>query len=89
MLTRWTQHLTDHEKEAFKKEVLSAKRVLERLRDMLDEDMEMIERSECDQRSYGIANWSHLQAHRNGNKQTYTEVKKYLTLTERKINDRS
>ncbi len=83
MLSRWTQHLPDHEKESFKNEVISAKNVLERLGQIIEEDEEMLNRSECDQRSYGIANWSHLQAHRNGNRQTYAEIKKYLTLTER------
>lgn len=81
MLTRWTQHLQDpQEKESFKRDITASKRVLERLKQIIEEDEQSLDKSEFDHRSYGIANWSHLQAHRNGNRQIYAEIKKYLDL---------
>lgn len=91
MYTRWTQHLTtDEEKESFKKEIYSAKRVLERLRDILNEDEEMLDRSEMDQRTYDMPNWDYRQAHKNGNRQAMRALRLLVDLDQQKgsINDR-
>ncbi len=85
MYTRWTQHLTDpSDKEKFKNEVLGSKRVLERLSQMIDEDLQALDKSEFDHRSYDVANWSHLQAHRNVNRQVYATFKKLINLDQQK-----
>jgi acetyl-CoA carboxylase alpha subunit len=85
MYTRWTSHLkTEQEKENFKNEVLSAKSVLERLTQMIDEDVNQLEKSENDQRVYSIPNWSHLQAHKNGNRQSYATIRQMIDLDQQK-----
>lgn len=91
MYSRWTQHLkTDEEKESFKKEIYSAKGVLERLTNIIREDEEMLERAEADQRTYNVPAWPYLQAHRNGTRQYMRAVQLYTDLDQQKgtINDR-
>lgn len=80
MLTRWTAHLPEEEKESFKRDIRASRSVLERLKQIIEEDEEALDKSELDQRSYSIPNWSHLQAHRNGNRQVYAVIKKLLDL---------
>ncbi len=70
MYSRWTQHLsTEEEKENFRREVRSARSVLDRLLQIHNEDEEALDRSEMDQRVYQSPSWSHLQAHKNGIRQ--------------------
>lgn len=81
MYTRWTQHLkTDEEKENFRNRIYAAKDVLDRLTQIIEEDEAALERSEMDQRVYSNPSWDYLQAHRNGNKQVYYQMKKYTNL---------
>ena len=90
MYTRWTSHLpTEEEKESFKLEVYSAKRVLERLTQMVNEDEELLDRSEQDQRIYEVPNWDYRQAHKNGNSQYMHAVRLLTDLDQQKgtIND--
>lgn len=90
MFSRWTQHLnTEEEKEAFKKEIYSAKRVLERVQLMIEEDIEQLDHSEENQRVYSLPNWDYLQAHKNGNRQAYNTLWRLVNLDQQKgsIND--
>lgn len=90
MYTRWTSHLrTEEEKESFRKEIYSAKRVLERLAQIINEDEEMLDRSEQDQRIYEVPNWDYRQAHKNGNRQYMQAVRLLTDLDQQKgsIND--
>lgn len=85
MYTRWTQHLSDPQsKTEFQNDIKGAKRVLERLHQMIEEDENALEKSENDQRVYSSPNWSHLQAHRNGNRQTYATIKNLINLDQQK-----
>lgn len=86
MITKWTQHLeTEDEKEAFRQEVLSAKRVLERLSDILQEDIEGINNVEMSTKIYDLPNWDFRQAHANGLKQGLNKVL-ILTNLDQQIN---
>ena len=90
MYTRWTQHLqTEEEKESFRKEIYSAKKVLERLNTIVEEDKESLDRSEMDQRVYDLPNWSERQAHKNGNRQYMQAIQLLVDLDQQKgtIND--
>ncbi len=93
MYSRWTTHLkTDEEKKQFTNDILSAKGVLERLIQMIDEDVNQLDKSELDQRVYSIPNWSHLQAHKNGNRQSYAAIRQMIDLDQQKgpiSNDRN
>ena len=90
MYTRWTSHLkTDEEKEAFKKEIYSAKRVLERLRDIIVDDHDGLDRSEIHPETYSQPNWDYHQAHKNGVRQYMYQIKTLVDLDQQKgnIND--
>jgi hypothetical protein len=85
MYSRWTSHLkTDEEKENFKKEVYSAKRVLERLLEMVNDDEKGLSLSEMNPRSYDQASWAYHQAHKNGVRQYMNQVKTWIDLDQQK-----
>ena len=91
MYTRWTSHLkTEESKEKFKKEIYSAKSVLERLNAIIKEDENALERSEQDQRIYDLPNWDYRQAHKNGVRQYINTISKFINLDQQEgsINDR-
>lgn len=90
MYTRWTSHLnTEEEKERFKKDIYSAKPVLERLTEIINEDESLLDRSEIDQRIYDVPNWDFRQAHKNGNRQYMHAIRLLTDLDQQKgsIND--
>lgn len=93
MYSRWTQHLnTEEEKDKFKKEILSARTVLDRLTTIIREDEEQLDRSESDIRAYNVAAWPYLQAHKNGTRQYMRAVQLYTDLDQQKdtnINERN
>ncbi len=81
MLTRWTQHLQDpQEKETFKTDIKSSRRVLERLYDMIEEDEKALDRSEVNPAGYNEPSWAYHQAHKNGLRQYINQMKTILTL---------
>lgn len=85
MYSRWTQHLkTEEEKENFKRQIYGARSVLERLADLVNEDEEMLDRSETDQRIYDVPNWDYRQAHKNGNRQYMRAIRLLTTLDQQK-----
>lgn len=85
MYTRWTQHLnTDEEKRNFTNEIWSAKRVLERLQQMIDEDEKSLDRSEINPTCYASPNWDYHQAHKNGVRQYIHQVKTFIDLDQQK-----
>lgn len=67
MISAWTKHLsTEEEKTKFRNEVLSARSVLRRLNELLDEEERSLDRSEMDVKSYESPSWAYLQADKNG-----------------------
>lgn len=85
MLTVWTSHLKDAEEKAnFEREVLSAKRVLERLRDILTSNVQGIERAERSTKAYDSPNWEYRTAHVNGYKGHYEDVMTITNLDQQK-----
>jgi hypothetical protein len=90
MYTRWTQHLsTEEEKESFRKEIYSAKRVLERLKAIIEDDENGLDRSEMHPETYAKPNWDYHQAHKNGIRQYMYQLKTLIDLDQQKgsIND--
>lgn len=91
MYIRWTEHLkTEEEKERFQNSIYSAKIVLERLKDIIEEDEQTLDRSETDERVYETPNWDYRQAHKNGMRKYLNTIKKLIDLDQQKgtINDR-
>ena len=67
MISAWTQHLkSEEEKERFKLSVLSARPVLERLQELINNREAEMEKLELDTTTYDRPNWDYRQAHNNG-----------------------
>lgn len=78
MKTKWTGHLKSvEEKERFRQQVMSSKGVLDRLADIMRDDIEatLAEMSRSD--SYTSPAWSEYQADRLG---TLKTLRKYVDL---------
>lgn len=75
----WVKHLPPGTEEArkFEEAVRSSTLVLGRLQEILKEDLASLDRSELTEEQYKDANWSHLQAHRNGDR---ARLRKILNL---------
>lgn len=81
MITKWTEHLRDSkDKDEFRKQVLSAKPVLERLRDLIDERILMIDTTEMDPEQFMNPSWPFLQAYNNGYRSILAFTRNVLTL---------
>ena len=81
MISKWTSHLqTDKEKEDFQKEVYSAKRVLERLSQMVVEMDEEADRIETNPKFYELPNWDYRQANNNGYRRCLSILRKITNL---------
>lgn len=75
----WTKHLQDPDKkEAFEKTLRNNTLVIARLRDIVDEWEATLLNEETLPNQYSVANWTELQAHRNGNREMIKRVKNLL-----------
>ena len=85
MQIKWTQHIKDpDEKSKFEALVRNAKPVLERLRDIVNEDYEVLNKMEISKKVYEIPNWDYKQAHINGYKEHTTNILKLINLDQQK-----
>lgn len=88
MIIQWTSHLKDQEeRDRFQRLVLSAKPVLERLSELLDERNKAIDVIETGVEKYKQPGWDAIQAHYNGEKATIKYIKKLINLDQRETND--
>jgi len=84
MFTRWTKHLTTEEdKEKYRQQVLSCKPVLDHIKEMIEEDLAALARSEEDQRIYDLPNWEYRQAHKHGIRQYANVIKNLINLDQK------
>lgn len=75
MITRWTEHLKEQEdKDSFIRELLSSRRVIDRIFQMIQEDENRLDRSELSQKAYDSPNWDFRQAHKNGRREYIREM---------------
>ena len=85
MITAWTKHLkSEEDKERFSKSVQSARHVLERLQELLDEEKSSLESAEISPKIYETPNWDYKQAHTNGFKAALKMVSKLINLDQEK-----
>lgn len=77
----WTANVQNNqeEKESFEAYLQNNQRLLKRLREILEEKENALTRKEFSLSSYKDTGWSHEQAHINGLKAAYAEIK-LLTL---------
>lgn len=65
--TKWTKHLrTDAEKEQLEKTIRASRTALDRIKQIIEEEVESLNNQEASLTDYTDASWSHKQAHRNG-----------------------
>lgn len=85
MQTAWTKNLkSDVDQLHFQNSLRGAKKVLERLSDLLDEEEASIDRSELNVDTYDTASWSYKQAHKNGQRAMLRKIKNLITLDQEK-----
>lgn len=78
MYMTWTNHLSEPSaKEDFEKKVKSAKPVLDRLKTILYEQEDLIDRSETNIKVFDQPNWEFRQAFKNGQR---AAIKSLFTL---------
>jgi hypothetical protein len=81
MLTLWTKHIKDQEaKENFERQIINSIPVLERIQDILKEDLDTLDKVEFSTKAYDNPNWAYRQAHVNGYKTAYKNLDKLLNL---------
>lgn len=85
MYVEWTKHIKDpDDKSNFEQQILSAKPVLQRLKQILEEKESSIDRSETSILVYDTPNWAERQAHKNGNRESILFLKKLVDLDQQK-----
>lgn len=78
--TRWTSHLKEKkQKEEFKQNVVDAKRVLERLQNILEQDIEqsIIRCEKVD--NYEMARWEMFQADQMGYRRALRDITQLIS----------
>lgn len=81
MYTMWTKHIEDtEEKKRFEKYVLGSKRLLNRLKDILQEQEDALNVGEMSPKNYDSPSWAYKQAHSNGYRQCLNVLKKLVDL---------
>jgi hypothetical protein len=81
MISAWTKHIRDpEEQERFRGQIKAAEPVLERLKEMLQEEMNSLERAETSTKIYDLPNWDYRQADGNGFRRYHNMLNKIITL---------
>lgn len=81
MDTRWFK---GNNPEAAKSLVLNSSRVLGKLTEILQEELDALDRQEQFYTDYDNPSWSHKQAHRNGDRAALLRVLKLLDVKDKK-----
>ena len=85
MITVWTRHLRDEDAvAAFTKQIRNSVDVLDRLTEIIKEDLEQLEAVEDSVKSYDSPNWDNKQAHINGSRSYAKKLLKLLDQREHK-----
>lgn len=88
MISKWTQHLANpKDKIAFENEIHGAKRVLDRLKAIIEEKETSMNVQDMSLTSYDNPSWSHKQAHNNGFRQCLASYKNLINLDQKETND--
>lgn len=85
MYVEWTKHLKDPEvKSRFENQIYSAKDVLDRIKVLLSEKEETLDRQEMNIEVYNMPNWENRQAHKNGQRSSLAWLKQLVDLDTQK-----
>lgn len=76
---KWTAHLdAEPRRKDFEQTVLNAHLVLDRLNDILDEEIKSIDKQEASLSDFESPAWDYKQAFRNGQLSVYLKLKQLL-----------
>jgi Cu2+-containing amine oxidase len=90
MFTQWTNHLSSEEdKKSFAISVNRAKHVLNRLKKLIEADLDATGKAEISLKAYDNINWAYRQAHTNGYKRALTNILTLVDLDKQKVIDKS
>ena len=85
MITAWTKHLKDQDAKAnFERTVWGSKPTLDRLIDILKEELNNTEEQQISAKSFDSPNWAEHQAYMNGYKQAQKTIIKLINLDQQK-----
>lgn len=83
----WTSHIeNEQDKKDFTNEVYRARRVLARLKSMLDIREYTVDKSELTVKDFDVPNWAEKQAFRNGVRSGLNIAMNYIDLDKQKEN---
>lgn len=87
MYSSWTKNLKDPEEiQRFQNTIQSAKPVLDRLIELVNEEEKALDRSETDIRVFDLPNWAERQAFKNGCRSYMQTIKKLIDLDQQRTN---
>lgn len=82
MYSGWTRHLNEDEKKRFISHLLGSREILEKLQNLIAEEMSTVSRVEMAPESYDNPNWSHKQAYYNGFYAACVKILRMLNIDE-------
>lgn len=86
MYLGWTKHLSDPaDKERFELQVVSSKPVLDRVKKIIEEQVEDTDTSELSIKQFETPNWPYLQAYKNGFKSALMTIHRLIDLDTQKV----
>jgi hypothetical protein len=92
MYVGWTKHLSNEEdKNTFINQIKGSRPVLERLRDLVEEQIVDTDRSELSEKQFENPNWPYFQAYKNGFRSAMSILHRLVDLDNQKlegVNDR-
>lgn len=78
--SKWTKHLpNESDKETLRKTILGSRIALDRLKELLSEELASLENQEASSTDYDSPSWAYKQAHRNGERAFAKKVFELLT----------
>lgn len=79
----WTRHLkTAKERDSFSALVVNSRQLLERLKDIVDDKIDGIERAEISSETYSNPAYASWQAHQNGRRASLKDIRRLLEFLE-------
>lgn len=78
MFTRWTKGLSDQEIKEFQTSVVSAQKLLKKIKEVAEEELSYTENASLDKDNYTLPAWPYFQADVLGQQRAYNKVLKLI-----------
>jgi hypothetical protein len=80
MKIQWIANLKEEDKKDFTNLLHNSTTVIDRLKEIVDQEIKSIDRTENSSSSYETPGWSHKQAFLNGKRAALEDIKQLLTI---------